>query len=150
MSGQPIPIEGADKALVFDIDWVIEVHLDDQSKIYKERETQKKMEIIKLGMEMGVQFEPERVVSKLAQEQGFEDIEELYLTDDEKQQQQQQMMQQQQEQVQQQQGQQQAQQEQQAQQQMQQQQVQSQSQQEMQIMKTRGDLLKQQMGQRAM
>ena len=87
ITGQPIPIPGADKAYIFDIDWLINAKFDNQSKVAKEQETQKKIELIQLGSQLGVQWNPDRVITRLAEEQGLEDVDELMLTEEEKQQQ---------------------------------------------------------------
>lgn len=93
---QPVPIPGAEKALVFDVDWIVSVKLDNQSASDKEQKNQKEIGLIQLAQQMGVQLSPERTVLRLAHKQGFDDFQELMLTDTEKQQQASQMMQQQQ------------------------------------------------------
>jgi hypothetical protein len=92
---QPVPIPGAEKAFTFDVDWLVDVRLDNQSAADKDQEITKEVGIIQLGQAMGVQFDPQRTITYLAHKQGFEEIEELYLTPEEVQQQQSQMMMQQ-------------------------------------------------------
>ncbi|MHA1591192.1 MAG: hypothetical protein ACTSUP_01650 [Candidatus Heimdallarchaeaceae archaeon] len=98
-----IPIPGADKAPVFDIDWLIDVRLDNQSAVEKEEETNKLMAWVQFAQEIGNQFHPERTAVYVAEKQGIEDPENLMLTDDEKREQEQQAMAQQQQEQQQQQ-----------------------------------------------
>lgn len=86
-TGQPImqqvPIKGSDKALVFDIDWITDIKLDNQSASDKEQEANNKFSLIKQGMEMGVQFSPERTIAKLGKELGWTDIEDSFLNEEE-------------------------------------------------------------------
>jgi hypothetical protein len=96
-TGQPavqmVPIPGADKALVFDVDWLVDVKLDSQTAAGKEMETQKQMALIQFGQQMGVQFKPKDTVSYLGARQDFEHIDDLMLSDEEVQAQQQQQIQ---------------------------------------------------------
>lgn len=75
--------------IVFDVDWVIDVKLDNQSAADRFQKAQQEMSLIQMGMQMGVQFSPDRVIMRQAQKQGFDDIDELLLTDEEMAQQQQ-------------------------------------------------------------
>ena len=98
--GQPlmdvIPIPGAEKAPVFDIDWLVSVDLDNQSAAIKEAKVNKLMGLIQFAQQLGVQVSPERTVIKVANVQGVDDFEDLLLNEEEQQQSQEQMMQQQQ------------------------------------------------------
>jgi len=91
-----IPIPGADKAPVFDIDWLIDVRLDDQSAADKEEETNKLMAWVQFAEQIGNRFHPERTAVYVAEKQGIEDPENLMLTEEETAEEEQQMMQQQQ------------------------------------------------------
>jgi hypothetical protein len=90
-TGQPmmqrVPIPGADEALVFDVDWLVEVRLDNQSASTKEQETQKQVALIQLGQQMGVQFNPKKTISYLGHRQDFDRIDDLMLSKEEMQQQ---------------------------------------------------------------
>lgn len=79
----PMDPMGAMQAIVFDVDWVVDVKLDNQAKADKVQETQEEMMVIETGMKLGVQFSPERVTTRMARKQGIEDIEDLYLTEEE-------------------------------------------------------------------
>lgn len=90
------------ESVVFDTDWLVDVKLDNQSAADKYEESQRQMALIQMAMQMGVQINPDRVVMRQAQKEGFDDFEDLLLTDEEKMQaqqaqQEQMMMQQQQE-----------------------------------------------------
>ena len=130
MTGEIIPIPGADKAIVFDVDWLIDVRLDNQSAADKESRVNKTMQWIQFAQQMGIQFSPERTAVYVAEKQGIDDSEELMLNEEEKMGQQQQMM---------------AQQEQEMQAQQQQAQAQSEQQMQQQQMKVQADLQKEQM-----
>lgn len=108
-TGQKMPVEGADKAYVFDFDWIVKVSLDAQSSETKKQEADQLIQFIEWAKQMGVQFDPERTVTKVAYKKGFDEIDEIMLTEEEKQKKQQEMMAQQQAQQEQQMGQQQAQ-----------------------------------------
>jgi len=84
-NGQEVPIPGADKALIFDIDWIVKVKLDNKSKIDKNLETEKKISWVQFSTELGVQFSPEKTATLIGREQGIDDPEDLYMSDDEKQ-----------------------------------------------------------------
>ena len=94
-TGEIVPIPDADKALVFDIDWFVNVKLDNRSALDKGQEVDKKIEWIKFSREIGVQFSPEKTATEVGREIGIDDPEGLYLTEEEKEQQMQQMQQQQ-------------------------------------------------------
>lgn len=91
---QPVPIPGAEEALVFDIDWVVEAKLNNQSAADKEATTQKELQIVGMAQQMGVPLSPDRTVRYFAQRADFESFEELILTPEEQQKQQQAQMQQ--------------------------------------------------------
>jgi hypothetical protein len=103
MTGQPamqqVPIPGAEEALIFDVDWVVEVKLDNQSASDKDRKTQAELAHIQWGMQIGVPIDPEKAWVRLGKRGGFDDIEDIILSPEEQQQKQQEMMQQQQAQV---------------------------------------------------
>lgn len=82
---QPTPIPGALEAYVFDIKWVIDVSLDNQSHNQKLHKIAQDQQLIQFGMAMGAQFDPDRTVKYLADKQDAEDIKELLLNDQEKQ-----------------------------------------------------------------
>jgi len=94
--GQPlmdiVPIPGADKAVVFDIDWLVEVRLDNQAEAKKDKETNDLMAWAKFSQELGVQLSPDRLAIYVGQKKGIEDVENLMMTEEEKKAQQQQMM----------------------------------------------------------
>lgn len=104
VNGEPVPkYSKGMKTIAFDVDWVIDVKLDNQSKADKERDTQVKMAWMQFAMQVGAQFDPDKItelVSLIGREQGIEDPEQYFLTAEQKQQQ---MMEQEQMQVQQQQ-----------------------------------------------
>lgn len=81
-TGQPIP--GIEEALVFDVDWVISVKLDSKSAADKDQEIQQKIGVITLGGQLGVKWNPERTITNIARAQGFEDVEDLFMTEEEK------------------------------------------------------------------
>jgi len=97
-TGNPLP--GIDKALVFDVDWIIDVSLDNQSEADKEMLVTQKMQTIDWAQNMGVRMNPERTVTEIMLERGFKEPEKLFMTDEEKQQEMQQMQEQQQAQMQ--------------------------------------------------
>lgn len=90
---QPIPIPGADKAYVFDVNWIIDISLDNQSHNEKMHKIALDQQLIQFGLTMGAQFDPERTVKYLADKQDAEEVKELLLNPEEKQARQQQMMQ---------------------------------------------------------
>lgn len=83
--GNPVPIPGSMEALVIDVDWIIDVKLDNQSAADKLEKLARKEALIDKAISLGVGVSGERVVKKLAEEDGFEDFDELLLTDQEKQ-----------------------------------------------------------------
>jgi hypothetical protein len=91
-----VPIPGADKAVVFDIDWLVDVRLDNQSAAVKEQEVQGVIEWLQFAQEIGNQISPERAAVYVAEKKGIDDPKNLLLTEEELQQQQQQMLAQQQ------------------------------------------------------
>lgn len=102
-TGQPVhdivPIPGADKAVVFDIDWLVEVRLDNQAEAAKNKETDDLMAWAEFSQKLGVQLSPDKLAIRVGQKKGIEDVEDLMLSEQEKQAQAQQMMAQQQQQV---------------------------------------------------
>lgn len=84
MTGQPVPIPGMEETMVFDVDWVIKVKLDSKSAADKDREIQQKISVVQLGRDLGAQWHPERTITKIAEAQGFDDVGELFLTEEEK------------------------------------------------------------------
>lgn len=89
-----------EKTVVFDTDWIIQVKLDNQSAADKQQRADRKINLMVTAQQLGVQFHPERTFIRLAEEEGWEDVEDLILTEQEKQEQQQQQQQAQQQQVQ--------------------------------------------------
>lgn len=85
VTGAPTPIPGADKAYVFDVDWIVKVNLDNQSAADREEKSKAQMALVQMGREMGVQFDPTRTIQYFAQRQDFEELDDLLLTDQEKQ-----------------------------------------------------------------
>ena len=73
-------IPGAAKADVFDVDWVISVRLDNQSATDKQEEVNRKANLIQMGMKMGVQFDAAKVIERLGEEMGFDDISDLIIS----------------------------------------------------------------------
>lgn len=92
--GTPVPIPGADKAYVFDVTWIIDLSLDNQSNNEKMHKIMQDQQLIQFGMNMGAMFDPDRTVKYLADKQDAEEIKDLLLNPQEKQQKQQEMMQQ--------------------------------------------------------
>ena len=88
MTGQAsqVPIKGASKALVFETDWLIDVDLDTKSASDRQAQGQNLMSVIQFGLSLGAQFSPERVVEAVGRKMGFDEVTELFLTDQEKQQ----------------------------------------------------------------
>jgi hypothetical protein len=84
VTGQATPIPGAEKALLFDVDWLVSVKLDNQSASDKEERNQKELSLIQLAQQMGVQLNPEKVITRLAAKQGFDDFQELMISPAEK------------------------------------------------------------------
>lgn len=108
MTGQPlmqeVPIPGAAEALVFDVDWIVDAKLDNQSAADKEAKNEAELNHVMWGMQIGVPINPEKAFISLGKRKGFEDIENLLFSPEELEQQQmeaqaqqQQMMMQQQE-----------------------------------------------------
>lgn len=95
VTGAPMPIPGANEAFVFDVDWLVDVKLDNQSASDRESEIQKQMGTVDLAMKMGVQLSPERTATYFANATDFDEFESLMLTEQEKQKQQMQVRQQQ-------------------------------------------------------
>lgn len=69
---QPIP--GADKAVLFDLNWIVKVRLDNQSASMKYQEFSRKLNLIETGLKMGVQFDPVKTIERLGQEMDFSDV----------------------------------------------------------------------------
>lgn len=146
------PEEYLEDTVVFDIDWIVDVSLDDQTEADKMEKAQMETQHIMLGLQTGVPINPEKAWKYIARKQGMEDIDELLYTDEEiAQQQQEQMMAQQQQMQQEQMAKEQESQQQMAQQQMQQQgrmselQMQQQAQMQMQEMQRQAELEKAQL-----
>lgn len=136
---QQVPIPGAEEALVFDVDWIVDAKLDNQSAAEREGKTRAELEHVQWGMSIGVPIDPERAWVKIGKRSGFEDLEEIMLTPEEQQEQQMAMQQQQEAQMmQEQQGQQQ-----QAEAEMQKQSMQGEQQMKLEAMKQQGNLMTQ-------
>jgi hypothetical protein len=74
------------KHIIFDVDWFVDVRLDNQSEIDKFQKTQSKMTWIDWAKnQLGIQFSPERTATEIGRGFGIEDPESLYLTEEEKQ-----------------------------------------------------------------
>ena len=72
------PIPGIEKEIVFDVDWIVDVKLDNQSKIAKSEETRNKMEWIEWARGLGIMFDPNKVATQIGKELGVESPEDLY------------------------------------------------------------------------
>jgi len=83
-TGEIIPIPEADKALVFDIDWLVDIRLDNQSAVDKEKMVDRTINLVDFGQKIGVQFSPERTWKYVAEREGEDDPENLLMTDEEK------------------------------------------------------------------
>lgn len=82
-NGQPIPeLLGA---VIFDVDWIVDVRLDNQARADRIAEGQLRMELIDWARNLGVQFNPERTATKIAASFDETEMESLYLTPEEKQ-----------------------------------------------------------------
>ncbi len=92
---RPVPIEGAGEAYYFDIDWIVDAHLDSQSSASKDQKATMEIQHVQWGLELGVPINPEKAWVRLGKRKGFEELDELLFSEDEQQQQQQQAMQQQ-------------------------------------------------------
>lgn len=79
---QPIP--GIEEVIAFDVDWIIRVKLDSKSAADKDREIQQKISVVQLGRDLGAQWHPERTITKIAEAQGFDEVGELFMTEEEK------------------------------------------------------------------
>ncbi len=87
--------------IVFDVDWIVEIKLDNQSEVDKMQKAGQKREFVQWASQtLGIQFSPERTATEIGRESGIEDPESLYMTEEEKQKLAQQQMQQQQAEVQ--------------------------------------------------
>lgn len=73
-----VEIPGARDALIFDVDWLIEVKLDNQSAADKQRKTQAKQIWVDWAKTLGVQFDPIKTATEIGRELGIDDPEEMY------------------------------------------------------------------------
>lgn len=80
-TGMPLP--GISEAIVFDVDWVVEVKLDNQAKADRLAEAQSKMAWVNWARELGVQFNPQRTATRFGYAFGEDDPESLYMTEEE-------------------------------------------------------------------
>jgi len=71
-------IPEADKALVFDVDWLVDISLDDQTEVDKRTETERKLNWIRFSQELGVQFNAEKTSSIIGREIGIENPEDMF------------------------------------------------------------------------
>ena len=85
-----------EETILFDVDWIVEVTLDDQSEADRQEKIQQEIGVIQLGMQTGVPINPEKAFKYIARQTGMEDIDEIMFTPEEIQQQQMQAQQQQQ------------------------------------------------------
>lgn len=82
------PLKKLENTVVFDIDWLVDVSLDNQSDATRLNEYQQDLTLIQFGQkELGVQFDGEKTLTWLAQKQGADKISSLYMTDEQKKQQ---------------------------------------------------------------
>lgn len=74
-----VAIPGADKAILFDVDWLLDVSLDNQSAVDKQQEVAMKQAWVKWAQSLGVQFDPVKTATEIGRELGVEDPEDLYV-----------------------------------------------------------------------
>lgn len=74
-----VAIPGADKAILFDVDWLLDVSLDNQSAVNKDREVAMKQGWVKWAQSLGVQFDPVKTATEIGRELGIDDPEDLYV-----------------------------------------------------------------------
>lgn len=89
------PQKELEKTVVFEVDWLINVKLNNQSQADKIQEAQKAMAMVQFGQQLGVMFKPEQTWTTIAEENGVENPEEMIMSVQEREQTQQQQMQQQ-------------------------------------------------------
>lgn len=80
---QPTPIPGAEKALIFDVDWIVEAKLDNQSASDKEQKTRAELNHVQWGLQLGIPINAEKAWITLGKRSGFEDIDELLMSEEE-------------------------------------------------------------------
>jgi hypothetical protein len=90
--GIEVAIELADQGkdprehIVFDVDWVVDIRLDNQAEVDKIQKANQKMGFVGWASKtLGIQFSPERTATDIGRGMGIEDPEALYLTEEEKQ-----------------------------------------------------------------
>jgi hypothetical protein len=71
-------IPGARDALIFDIDWLLDVKLDSQSAQDKQKKTMAKQAWVQWAQGLGVQFDPIKTATEIGRELDIEDPEEMY------------------------------------------------------------------------
>lgn len=71
-------IPGAREALVFDVDWLLDVKLDNQSAMDKQKKTVAKQAWVEWARSLGVQFDPVKTATEIGRELDIDDPEELY------------------------------------------------------------------------
>jgi len=71
--------------LMFDVDWLVDVRLDNQSQVDKTQKTQNKMAwIVWSQQNLGVQFSGEKTATEIGRDTGIDNPEDLYLSEEEK------------------------------------------------------------------
>lgn len=73
-----VEIPGARDAVLFDIDWLIEVSLDDQSASDKQKQVAMKQAWVGWAQSLGVVFDPIKTATVIGRELDIEDPEDLY------------------------------------------------------------------------
>jgi hypothetical protein len=102
---QEIPIPGAEEAFIFDVDWIVKAKLNNQSAADKDQKNRATIAHIQWGLQLGVPIDTEKAWVMTGKRGGFEDIDELILSEEEQQQKQMEMQEEQQQQMMQQEGQ---------------------------------------------
>lgn len=75
--------EDIEEAVVFDIDWLVDVKLDNESAADRQEKAQRELAIIQLAFSLGVPLSAERVLRRQAEKEGFDDFDELMLSEEE-------------------------------------------------------------------
>lgn len=79
-----------EETIMFDVDWIVDVDLDDQTEADLMQKLDQEAQLIQLGVQTGVPINPEKAWKYLAQKRGMEDYEEILFSPEELQQQQEQ------------------------------------------------------------
>lgn len=73
-----VEIPGAADAFIFDVDWLLDVKLDNQSAVDKQKKVIGKQAWVDWAQKLGVQFDPIKTATDIGREMGVEDPEDLY------------------------------------------------------------------------